>query len=81
MVPFYQIINGYQNFGSTTSFVLTLIFSFVMIFCSCVYNEIFVLYCFGLEKNTHLEIAKNTDRLMLEENNTLDSNILEEKDS
>lgn len=77
----YFIINGRHNFGSDTSFALILFFSFVMIFCSCVYNEVFVLYCFGLEKNTHLEIAKNTDRLMLEENNTLDSNILEEKDS
>ena len=30
-----------------------------MVFCSCIYNEIFVLYCFGFEKNTHLYLLNS----------------------
>ena len=36
-----------------------------MIFCSCIYNEVFVLYCFGLQNNTHLEIANQNESLEL----------------
>jgi len=34
-----------------------------MVFCSCIYNEIFVLYCFGLEKSTHLNIINSKENL------------------
>ena len=36
-----------------------------MIFYSCIYNEVFVLYCFGLQNNTHLEIANQNESLEL----------------
>ena len=32
--------------------------SFIMVFCSCVYNEFLVLYCCRLEYQTYLEIKK-----------------------
>ena len=55
--PFY-IIFGHitKKKKNLPYFIITLICSIAMVFCSCVYNEIFVLYCCGLEKNTHLEI-------------------------
>ena len=61
------IINGFiqndsKNMGA---FIVTLICSFIMVFCSCVYNEIFVLYCCGLEQKTHLGVFKNTIELEL----------------
>ena len=40
------------------SFIVTLICSIIMVFCSCIYNEIFVLFCFGLEEDTHLHVSK-----------------------
>ena len=49
------------------SFIVTFICSFLMIFCSCVYNEIFVLFCCGLEKKTHLYVLHTTSNLELTE--------------
>jgi hypothetical protein len=58
--PFFIIYGFYENkFDNMPNFIITLICSFIMVFCSCVYNEIFVLYCFGLEYNTHLAVANN----------------------
>ena len=54
------------------SFIITLICSFIMLFCSCIYNEIFVLYCFGFEKKTHLYIL-NTNFDIDEDDKNLSS--------
>ena len=63
--PIYLIINHEEYKKSPFFFISALIASFITIFCSCVYNEVLVLYCCGLEKNTHLEIAKQTDNFEL----------------
>ena len=39
-------------------FIINLITSVVIVFCSCVYNELFVLYCCDLEHDTHYEVSK-----------------------
>ena len=39
-------------------FILNLILSIIVVFCSCVYNELFILYCCNLEYNTFYEISK-----------------------
>jgi hypothetical protein len=49
------------------SFIVTFICSFLMVFCSCVYNEIFVLFCCGLERKTHLYVLHTTSNLELTE--------------
>ena len=65
------IIYGYikndnkSNEKVIISFIITLICSFIMVFCSCIYNEIFVLYCFGLERKTHLFISHTNSNLEL----------------
>ena len=65
--PFFIIYGYFQSpindeskkISKFISFIITLICSFIMVFCSCIYNEIFVLYCFGLEKNTHLYLLNS----------------------
>lgn len=39
-------------------FIINLVASFCIVFCSCVYNELFVLFCCKLEHNTHYEITR-----------------------
>ena len=38
-------------------FIINLILSFIIVFCGCVYSELFVIYHFNLERNTHIEIS------------------------
>ena len=38
-------------------FIVNLVFSILIVFFGCVYNEVFVLFCFGLEHDTHREIC------------------------
>ena len=58
------IIFGDVDYNDTY-FTIILVFSFVTIFCSCIYNEIFVLYCCGLEKDTHLNVMNSQDHYEL----------------
>ena len=54
----------------TSQFIVILVFSFIMIFCSCIYNEIFVLYFCGLEKDTHLAVAPSSENYELQYSGT-----------
>ena len=38
--------------------ILAFILSLVMVFCSCIYNELLILYCCGMEYETYIEINK-----------------------
>ena len=39
-------------------FLLNIFVSIVTVFCTCIYNELFVLYCCRLEYNTYCEVSK-----------------------
>ena len=78
--PFFIIFEYVERKeeNNITSFIIVLICSFLMIFCSCVYNEVLVLYCCGLEKNTFLailsqniikslELSKDSDIIWIDE--------------
>ena len=41
-------------------YILILVFLFIISFLSMVYNDFIILYCWGLEYNTHLEIKKRS---------------------
>ena len=41
-------------------FVINLFLSSITAFCTCIYNEFIVLFCFGLEKDTHDQITKRS---------------------
>ena len=56
--------------------VINLICLFLIVFCSLVYNDFIILYCFGLEHNTYTEIKKRSelnDYILGEEDNDNDS--------
>ena len=41
--------------------VINIIFASIIIFCCLVYNEIIVLKCYGLDKNTYAEITERSN--------------------
>ena len=41
--------------------ILNVILAFIIDFFGCIYNEFFILYCFGLEYETHYEISKRSN--------------------
>jgi hypothetical protein len=53
-----------------TNNIFILVFSIIMIFCSCIYNEIFVLYFCGLERDTHLAVAPISENYELQYSGT-----------
>ena len=38
-------------------FIINIILSIIFVFCACVYNELFILFCFGLQHDTYREIS------------------------
>ncbi len=44
-------------------FGINLIVSIIFVFFGCVYNEVFVLFCFNLEYNTHIEISRRASSI------------------
>jgi hypothetical protein len=67
---FYMNIDfKYDNERNIIYFVLNLILLIIIVFSGCVYCELFVIYHFNLEKDTHYEIAK---RAIVIENNEED---------
>ena len=75
------IISGFcqndeaKNWKTWTNFITSLVCSIIMVFCSCIYNEVFVLYCCGLEKNTHLEASYKTTSIELSSDSERSSRI------
>ena len=52
-------IRGIQNI---IYFIINLIISIIIVFFGCVYNELFILFCFGLEHNTHHFVTLRASR-------------------
>ena len=44
-------------------FTINLILSIIISICSCIYGEFIILFCCGLEKNTHDQISKRAKSL------------------
>lgn len=66
------------------SFIFIIILLIIIGFFSLIYNEFIVLYCFGLERNTHSEIAERAylqdlDGELFDEDEEDDDNKSEEK--
>jgi len=62
------------NLNDFIYFFLIIFFLVIIAFCSLVYNDFIVLYCFGMEKNTYIEIKKrsysNLNNAILDENDS-----------
>ena len=68
-------IKSEDNKKVIISFIVTFICSILMIFCSCVYNEIFVLFCCGLERKTHLYVLHTNSNLEMTENDNKNTSL------
>jgi hypothetical protein len=68
-------IKSEDNKKVIISFIVTFICSILMIFCSCVYNELFVLFCCGLERKTHLYVLHTNSNVELTENDNKNSSL------
>ena len=68
-------------------FIINLILSIIMVFSACVYNELFVLFCYNLEYDTYKQVsirAKNIEtnfELSLEDSNCTISDMTNESKS
>ena len=62
-----------QDLNFWIYFGVILFASIIMPISSCIYNEFFVLYCCGLEHETHLEITKRSVTQVLEDDNSSES--------
>ena len=69
------ISNGKRNY---TYFIINLVLSFIMSFCGCVYNEFFILFCFGLERDTYYQVTWRS--INEDEINSLNGLISQEND-
>ena len=74
----YDKCNG--NYKSTFSFIVTLSCSIITILISCIYNEVFILYCCGLEYETHYEIALRSKSIELNNSNDVSERTSNEVD-
>ena len=45
-------------------YIINLTISIIIVFCACVYNEFFVLYCCDLQINTHHEISRRASETL-----------------
>ena len=57
----FEIFDEQGDYNNKWSFIGTLISTFIIIFCSSVYNEVIILYCYNLEYYTYKEIAKRAN--------------------
>jgi len=55
-------------------FIINIIASFLIVFSSCVYNELFVLFCCNLEFNTYHQISKRSTIYEALPNESADNN-------
>ena len=65
--PFYLIYyyisgNDFISYGkqNVAYFIINLIISVIMSFCGCVYNEFLILFCWGLERDTHIQVTQRS---------------------
>ena len=67
--------NGVKNIEWTYYLIVNFVCLIIIVFCSLVYNDFIILYCFGLEENTYNEIRNRSITL---EMNTIDDSPLED---
>ena len=68
LTPLYLIIYFFEGYDFQSEnqkdylyFAINIILSIIISICSCIYGEFIVLFCCGLEKNTHDQISKRAN--------------------
>jgi hypothetical protein len=59
----FQMAYKLRQFKNSAFYWINIICLLIMVFFSLVFNEFLILYCCGLEYNTHIEITKRSDPL------------------
>ena len=67
IIFYFYIENDFQvkkqGKQSVPYFLLNILVSIITVFCSCIYNELFVLYCYRLEYNTYYEVSRRASSI------------------
>ena len=71
------IKQGDKNFPY---FIINLIISLIISFCGCIYNELIILFCCGLERNTHDQIARRASEIIYDLNKDIDASDINDDD-
>ena len=79
IIFYYFIENDFQvekkGKQSLAYFLLNIFVSIITVFCSCIYNELFVLYCCRLEYNTYYEVSRRASVCEYKIENNMELNI------
>ena len=67
----FQMAYKLRKFKNSAFYWINIICLMIMVFFSLVFNEFLILYCYGLEYNTHIEIAIRSNPLRKESNSGL----------
>jgi hypothetical protein len=59
----FQMAYKLRQFKNSAFYWINIICLMIMVFFSLIFNEFLILYCCGLEYNTHIEITKRSDPL------------------
>ena len=70
-----------KSYKEPSSFYITLSCSIITILCSCIYNEVLILYCFGLEHETHYEISYRSKNIEIPNRNEISAGTTDEFDN
>ena len=65
MIIYYFIAKD-NNDNNLYSFIINLLISIITVFCSLIYNDFIILFCCGMEHNTHYEVSKRARAIDLE---------------
>ena len=60
-IIFYNIVGDDCLKDNKNYLISNLLLSFFIDFCICIYNELFVFFCFDLERDTYLQISKRSN--------------------
>ena len=71
----------FNSYEENSSFIVTLSCSIITIFCSCIYNEVFILYCCGLEHETHYEITYRSKTIEIPNKNEVSAGSTDDFDN
>ena len=45
-------------YHDNSKFIPNLILSSILVFCACIYNELFVIFCCNMEKDTYIVVSE-----------------------
>ena len=53
----------FENHKNILFFIINLILSIIIVFCGCIYSELFIVYHLNLERDTHREVSRRATEI------------------